>query len=75
MDSTKTVIVVRSLITGGVAAKDGRLRPGDRLMAVNGISVARQPLHKAVHLLKQAPKGPVELEIARPVTKTVQVIY
>ena len=34
-------MVVRSLVPGGVAHADGRLRPGDRLLAVNGVELHR----------------------------------
>ena len=33
------MVVVRSLVPGGVAHADGRLRPGDRLLAVNGVAL------------------------------------
>ena len=32
MNKEQTVIVIRSLVPGGVAQQDGRLIPGDRLM-------------------------------------------
>ena len=32
MNKDQTVIVIRSLVPGGVAQQDGRLIPGDRLM-------------------------------------------
>ena len=37
LNPTETVIVIRSLVPGGVAQQDGRLIPGDRLMFVNNV--------------------------------------
>ena len=35
----ETVIVIRSLVPGGVAQLDGRLVPGDRLVFVNDVNL------------------------------------
>lgn len=51
------MIVVRSVVGGGAAARDGRLAPGDRLVSVNGQHVARAPLAAAVAAIKAAPPG------------------
>ncbi|XP_026316009.1 patj homolog [Hyposmocoma kahamanoa] len=61
-----SVIVVRSVVTGGAAAADGRLAPGDRLMSVNGLDVSRSPLATAVSAIKSAPKGTVTIGVAKP---------
>ncbi|XP_075985823.1 multiple PDZ domain protein-like isoform X3 [Anticarsia gemmatalis] len=61
-----SVIVVRSVVVGGAAAADGRLSPGDRLVSVNGVDVARAPLARAVGAIKTAPKGIVTIGIAKP---------
>ena len=53
----KTVIVIRSLVQGGVAEMDGRLHPGDRLMSVNDIQLKHSSLDHAVQTLKGAPRG------------------
>lgn len=37
LNPADTVIVIRSLVPGGVAQLDGSLVPGDRLMAVNEV--------------------------------------
>ena len=37
MNKDETVVVIRSLVPGGVAQQDGRLIPGDRLMFVNEV--------------------------------------
>jgi hypothetical protein len=42
------VIVIRSLVPGGVAQQDGRLIPGDRLMFVNDCPLEHASLDTAV---------------------------
>ncbi|XP_057656983.1 uncharacterized protein LOC130894286 [Diorhabda carinulata] len=64
----KNVIVIRSLVPGGVAQSDGRLIPGDRLLSVNDITVEHSSLDEAVNVLKGAPKGIVKLIVAKPLT-------
>jgi len=44
------VIVIRSLVPGGVAAWDGRIVPGDRLMFVNDVDLAHASLDEAVQV-------------------------
>jgi C-terminal processing protease CtpA/Prc len=44
----ETVIVIRSLVPGGVAQQDGRLIPGDRLMFVNDCPLEHASLDTAV---------------------------
>lgn len=67
MHPSDTVIVVRSLVPGGVAAVDGRIVPGDRLLYVNEVDLASNAsLEKAVAALKSAPRGIVRLGIAKP---------
>ncbi|KAL1512843.1 hypothetical protein ABEB36_002361 [Hypothenemus hampei] len=66
LNPQETVIVIRSLVPGGVAQTDGRLIPGDRLLAVNDINVARANLDTAVQVLKGAPKGLVRIAVAKP---------
>lgn len=63
-----TVIVIRSLVPGGVAEKDGRLIPGDRLVAVNGTNLENATLDQAVAALKGAPKGTVSIAVAKPIS-------
>ncbi|CAG9565740.1 unnamed protein product [Danaus chrysippus] len=66
IDPNGTVIVVRSLVPGGVAEKDGQISPGDRVMSVNGSSIKNATLDQAVQALKGAPRGVVRVGIARP---------
>lgn len=66
VDPEGTVIVVRSLVPGGVAEKNGQISPGDRVMSVNGVSIKNATLDQAVQALKGAPRGAVKVGIARP---------
>ncbi|XP_037979410.1 multiple PDZ domain protein isoform X11 [Motacilla alba alba] len=66
VDPANTVIVIRSLVPGGVAEKDGRLLPGDRLMFVNDINLENGSLEEAVQALKGAPTGTVKIGVAKP---------
>uniref|UniRef100_A0A803SR26 Multiple PDZ domain crumbs cell polarity complex component n=1 Tax=Anolis carolinensis TaxID=28377 RepID=A0A803SR26_ANOCA len=66
MDPANTVIVIRSLVPGGVAEEDGRLLPGDRLMFVNDINLENGSLEEAVQALKGAPMGTVGIGVAKP---------
>lgn len=65
-DATKTVLVIRSLVPGGVADRDGRLLPGDRLMFVNETELEGSSLDYAVHVLKSTGYGPVRIGVAKP---------
>uniref|UniRef100_A0AAQ5ZB59 Multiple PDZ domain protein n=1 Tax=Amphiprion ocellaris TaxID=80972 RepID=A0AAQ5ZB59_AMPOC len=66
LDPTKTVIVIRSLVPNGVAEKDGRLLPGDRLMYVNATNLENASLEDAVQALKGAKLGTVQIGVAKP---------
>lgn len=66
IDPQGTVIVVRSLVPGGIAEKNGEISPGDRVMSVNGTSIKNATLDQAVQALKGAPRGVVKVGIARP---------
>lgn len=66
VDPDGTVIVVRSLVPGGVAEKNGEIAPGDRVMSVNGVSIRNATLDQAVQALKGAKRGIVKVGIARP---------
>ncbi|XP_074543460.1 multiple PDZ domain protein [Halichoeres trimaculatus] len=65
-DAAKTVLVIRSLVPGGVADQDGRLLPGDRLMFVNETDLEGSSLDYAVHILKSTGYGPVRIGVAKP---------
>lgn len=66
MNPNETVIVIRSLVPGGVAQQDGRLIPGDRLLFVNDTHLENATLDEAVQVLKSAPKGVVRVGVAKP---------
>lgn len=66
MNPNETVIVIRSLVPGGVAQVDGQLIPGDRLLFVNDITLENATLDQAVQALKGAPKGVVRIGVAKP---------
>nr|XP_006822176.1 PREDICTED: multiple PDZ domain protein-like [Saccoglossus kowalevskii] len=66
MNPEETVIVIRSLVPGGVADQDSRLIPGDRLVYVNDTHLDNCTLEKAVQALKGAPQGPVRIGVAKP---------
>lgn len=66
LDPAKTVIVIRSLVPNGVAEKDGRLLPGDRLMYVNSTNLENASLEDAVQALKGAKLGKVQIGVAKP---------
>lgn len=52
LDPNDTLIVIRSLVPGGVAQIDGRLIPGDRLLFVNETRLENASLDQAVQALK-----------------------
>ena len=66
MNKEETVIVIRSLVPGGVAQQDGRLVPGDRLMYVNDVHLEHASLDEAVQALKGAARGIVRVGVAKP---------
>lgn len=69
------MIVVRSLVPGGVAQIDGRIIPGDKLIAVNDVNVEHVTLDEAVRVLKGAPKGIVKLTVAKPLNANESVSF
>ncbi len=66
MSKEETVIVIRSLVPGGVAQQDGRLIPGDRLMFVNENDLSHASLDEAVQALKGAQRGVVRVGVSKP---------
>ncbi|XP_022779941.1 tyrosine-protein phosphatase non-receptor type 13-like isoform X3 [Stylophora pistillata] len=57
-------IYVKSVTEGGAAWKDGRLKAGDRILAVNGQSLERVTHEHAVSVLKNVT-SPVELKVSQ----------
>ncbi|XP_051994089.1 multiple PDZ domain protein-like isoform X2 [Xyrauchen texanus] len=66
VNSGQTVIVIRSLVAGGLAERDGRLLPGDRLMFVNGTDMSHTSLAQAVQVLKSTGLGTVCIGVSKP---------
>eukprot|EP00042_Codosiga_hollandica_P034478 m.241308 g.241308 ORF g.241308 m.241308 type:complete len:1061 (-) comp54421_c0_seq1:287-3469(-) len=60
-----TSVYVTQLIPSGAAEIDGRLRPGDRLVEVNGVNVLSCP-HEAVVRALQLSSKDVSMKISRP---------
>ncbi len=54
--ATKGLFMVRRIMAGGVAAKDGRLRPGDRLVRVNGKLLSSLSHSAVLQAINDAPK-------------------
>ena len=46
-------IFVKSLTPDGPADRDGRIHPGDRVIAINGQSLEGMPHHVAVDLIRK----------------------
>lgn len=61
-EDTLSGVIVKSLTEHGVAAKDGRLRIGDQILAVDDEVVVGYPVEKFISLLKTA-KTTVKLTI------------
>lgn len=57
-------IVVKSLSSNGAVGRDGRIRAGDRITAINGKSLAGLNSNKAKSILKRASSRNQELVIA-----------
>ncbi|XP_072919157.1 inaD-like protein isoform X4 [Hemitrygon akajei] len=62
-DNTNEGVIIKSLTDNGAAIKDGRIKVGDRILAVDDEIVVAQPPEKAINLLKKA-KGAVKLTIS-----------
>ncbi|XP_022901339.1 patj homolog isoform X2 [Onthophagus taurus] len=75
IDLNDTVIVIRSLVPGGVAQLDGQLIPGDRLLFVNDTNLEDATLDQAVQALKGAPKGIVRIGVAKPLPIPDTVVH
>ncbi|XP_055987178.1 partitioning defective 3 homolog isoform X18 [Sorex fumeus] len=68
-------IFVKSIINGGAASKDGRLRVNDQLIAVNGESLLGKTNQDAMETLRRSmstegnKRGMIQLIVARRITK------
>uniref|UniRef100_A0A8C4DXR8 Par-3 family cell polarity regulator n=1 Tax=Dicentrarchus labrax TaxID=13489 RepID=A0A8C4DXR8_DICLA len=72
-------IFVKSIINGGAASKDGRLRVNDQLIAVNGESLHGMTNQDAMETLRKSmsvegnKRGMIQLIVARLVSKNNEV--
>uniref|UniRef100_UPI00398EF694 multiple PDZ domain protein isoform X10 n=1 Tax=Pristiophorus japonicus TaxID=55135 RepID=UPI00398EF694 len=62
-ESTQDGVVIKSLTENGTASKDGRVKVGDRILAVDEEPVVGHPVEKVISLLKKA-KNTVKLTIS-----------
>lgn len=72
-------IFIKTVINGGAASKDGRLRPNDQLININGFSLLGKSNEEAMIILREAmmvesKPGHIELTVSRkfrPGTQTI----
>uniref|UniRef100_UPI00358E25E6 membrane-associated guanylate kinase, WW and PDZ domain-containing protein 1-like n=1 Tax=Myxine glutinosa TaxID=7769 RepID=UPI00358E25E6 len=70
---TATQIFIGAVVPMGAAAREGRLRPGDELRAVDGTAVAGASHRHVVALMQQAARnGHVHLALRRPAPESQQ---
>ncbi len=65
-------IFVKNVINGGAASKDGRLRPNDQLININGFSLLGKSNEEAMLILREAMQyestpGHIELTVSRKI--------
>ncbi|XP_046678766.1 partitioning defective 3 homolog isoform X4 [Homalodisca vitripennis] len=59
-------IYIKNILPKGAAVEDGRLRPGDRLLAVDGVELTGKSQSEAVALLRNVPPaGKVRIVVSR----------
>ncbi|XP_078251915.1 multiple PDZ domain protein isoform X6 [Rhinoraja longicauda] len=62
-ESTNDGVVIKNLTENGTASKDGRVKVGDRILAIDEEPVIGHPIEKVISLLKQS-KNTVKLTIS-----------
>ncbi|XP_040216738.1 inaD-like protein isoform X2 [Rana temporaria] len=72
LDPTRTVIVVQSLVAGGVAEESGQILPGDRLLFVNDSFMDNASLDDAVQTLTSVPPGKVRIGLCKPLVNDMK---
>ncbi|XP_077306707.1 inaD-like protein isoform X2 [Lithobates pipiens] len=72
LDPTRTVIVVQSLVAGGVAEESGQILPGDRLLFVNDSFMDNASLDDAVQILTSVPPGKVRIGLCKPLVNDMK---
>ncbi|KAG8595537.1 hypothetical protein GDO81_001550 [Engystomops pustulosus] len=70
-EETVNGVVIKSLTDYGAAAKDGQIKVGDRILAVDDEPVVGDPIEKVVSLLKKS-KATVKLTISSDEKDTLQ---
>ncbi|XP_032821521.2 partitioning defective 3 homolog B isoform X1 [Petromyzon marinus] len=79
-DDTDLGIFVKSIIFGGAASKDGRLRVNDQLVAVNGQSLLGRTNSEAMEVLRRSMstdgnvRGMIQIVVARRAVRFSQPI-
>uniref|UniRef100_A0A8C5CGZ3 Glutamate receptor interacting protein 2a n=1 Tax=Gadus morhua TaxID=8049 RepID=A0A8C5CGZ3_GADMO len=63
-------IVISGLTKKGLAERTGAIHVGDRVLAINGVSLKGKPLSEAIHLLQMAGES-VTLKIKKQVDSTL----
>ena len=54
--TTERLFMIRRIMSAGIAAKDGRLLPGDRLVTINGKDLAGHTHAAVLQMITDAPK-------------------
>uniref|UniRef100_H2ZX49 PATJ crumbs cell polarity complex component n=1 Tax=Latimeria chalumnae TaxID=7897 RepID=H2ZX49_LATCH len=75
LDPARTVVVIRSLVAGGVAESNGGLLPGDRLVFISDNYLDNLTLAEAVEVIKSVPPGKVHLGICKPLVVMPEEAY
>ncbi|XP_044734253.1 partitioning defective 3 homolog isoform X2 [Chrysoperla carnea] len=65
-------IYIKNILPKGAAVEDGRLKPGDRLLEVNGVEMTGKSQAEAVTVLRNAPTGScVRIVVSRQEDATI----
>ena len=59
-----SVILICSIVSGGVADRNGQLKVGDKLIAINHQDVTGKPLSEVVNMLMMIERGTVIVTVA-----------
>ena len=70
-------IFIKSVINGGAASKDGRLKPNDQLININGFSLLGKSNEEAMLILREAMQveskpGHIQLTVSRKTKEIVE---
>ncbi|XP_041446333.1 inaD-like protein isoform X2 [Xenopus laevis] len=72
LDPARTVLVIQSLVSNGVAETSGLILPGDRLVFVNENYMDNASLEDAVQILTTVPPGRTTLGICKPLVGSIK---